>query len=80
MILTEANAEGICAAVERALKQRGSPWLDTRGAAEYLKSTPGTLKTWRASGEGPRYHGRDRFVRYHVADLDAFMRGEARHD
>jgi hypothetical protein len=53
-------------------------WLDTGAAAFYLGSTPGTLKTWRAQGRGPRAHGTHRFVRYHVADLDAFMRGEKR--
>jgi hypothetical protein len=46
-----------------------SPWLTTTTAAEYLGCTPGTLKTWRAAGSGPKYHGRHRFVRYHVADL-----------
>ena len=50
-----------------------SPWLTTPAAAEYLGCTPGTLKTWRASGAGPRYHGRHRFVRYHVSDLDDFV-------
>ena len=50
-----------------------SPWLRTAAAAEYLGCTPGTLKTWRAAGAGPRYHGRHRFVRYHVTDLDDFV-------
>jgi hypothetical protein len=53
-----------------------TPWLTTVQAATYLASTPGTLKAWRALGSGPRYHGRHRFVRYHVDDLDAFMRKE----
>jgi hypothetical protein len=55
-----------------------SPWLDTEAAAAYLSSTPGTLRTWRAQGEGPRYHVvHGKAVRYNVADLDAFVRGEA---
>lgn len=54
-----------------------SPWLNTEQAADYLKSTPGTLKSWRATGAGPRFHGTHRFVRYHIDDLDAFMRGES---
>lgn len=29
-----------------------SPWLDTEAAAIYLSSTPGTLRSWRANGEG----------------------------
>jgi hypothetical protein len=80
MASPQTYSDGLSAAIERALDRRSSPWLDTKGAAEYLKSTPGTLKTWRASGGGPRFHGKHRFVRYHVADLDAFMRGEAPHD
>lgn len=55
------------------LGRERSPWLTTRTAAEYLGCTPGTLKTWRTGGAGPRYHGRHRFVRYHVSDLDDFV-------
>lgn len=81
MATSEMHINGLSAVIERALEQRKSPWLDTKGAAEYLKSTPGTLKTWRASGCGPRFHGTHRFVRYHMDDLDSFMRGEVpRHD
>jgi hypothetical protein len=54
-----------------------SPWLDTEAAAIYLSSTPGTLRSWRANGEGPRYHViHGKSVRYNVSDLDAFIRGE----
>lgn len=54
-----------------------SPWLDSDAAAEYLSCTAGTLKTWRSRGEGPRYHIiQSKLVRYHVDDLDAFVRGE----
>jgi hypothetical protein len=58
---------------QQAGTRGASPWLTTRAAAEYLGCTAGTLKTWRAAGAGPRYHGRHRFVRYNVADLDAFV-------
>ena len=66
-------------AVKRALNaHERSPWFDTEGAAGYLGCTPGTLKTWRARGEGPRYHIiHEKLVRYHVEQLDAFVRGEA---
>lgn len=66
-------------AVKRALLARpSSPWLDSEGAASYLGCTPGTLKTWRTRGEGPRYHVfNGKSVRYHVDELDAFVRGEA---
>ena len=55
-----------------------SPWFDTEAAAIYLTSTPGTLRTWRGNGEGPRYHViHGKTIRYHVNDLDGFIRGEA---
>jgi len=69
--------DAVEAAVRRALSSHTpSPWFDTEGAAGYLGCTPGTLKTWRARGEGPRYHViHDKLVRYNVADLDAFVLG-----
>jgi hypothetical protein len=69
----------VVGAVKRALDTHvRSPWFDSEGAAEYLGCTPGTLKTWRARGEGPRYHViQSKLVRYHVEALDAFVRGEA---
>ncbi|MBG0811873.1 DNA-binding protein [Methylosinus sp. H3A] len=67
-------------AVRRVLESHSrSPWLATEGAAGYLSSTPGTMRSWRANGEGPRYHVfHGKSVRYHVDDLDAFVRGEGR--
>lgn len=54
-----------------------SPWHDTESAATYVGCEPGTLKTWRARGEGPRYHLiNGKSVRYHRDDLDSFVRGE----
>ncbi|MFT4159612.1 helix-turn-helix domain-containing protein [Shinella sp.] len=51
-------------------------WFDTEAAAAYLRREPGTLKGWRSKGEGPRFHTvNGQFVRYHVDDLDAFVRG-----
>ncbi len=65
-------------ALKRVLASRNeSPWLDTEGAATYISCTPGTLKAWRARGEGPAYHLiHGKSVRYHTDDLDAFVRGE----
>lgn len=54
-----------------------SPWLDSDAAAAYLGCSSGTMKTWRSRGEGPRYHViQSKLVRYHVNDLDTFVRGE----
>jgi len=63
--------------VRRMLEtQRYSPWFDTEEAARYLRREPGTLAGWRSKGEGPRFHTvNDKFIRYHVDDLDAFVRG-----
>lgn len=61
----------------RLLKETNSPWVDTETAACYLGYTPGTLRSWRARGTGPKYrsiHGR--CVRYHIDDLNAFVAGE----
>lgn len=65
-------------AVQRALGTSiQSPWKDSEQAAAYLSCSPGTLKTWRSRGEGPAYHViQDKLIRYHVNDLDAFVRGE----
>lgn len=65
-------------AISRALgHRRSSPWFDSDAAAEYLACTAGTLKTWRSNGQGPRYHViHNKLVRYHLDDLDAFVRGE----
>jgi len=68
--------------IEDALKRvldmhKRSPWLDSHAAAEYLACTSGTLKTWRSLGQGPKYHVIQRkLIRYHIDDLDAFVRGE----
>lgn len=69
--------EDIRAVVRDELSRKTSPWLDTDKAAGYLGTTAGTLKTWRAMAKGPRYRVlQDRLIRYHVDDLDRFVRGE----
>lgn len=58
-----------------------SPWFDSEAAGEYISCTAGTMKTWRAKGEGPRYHIiNQKLVRYHIDDLDAFVRGRQSND
>ena len=65
-------------ALRRVLdSQNTTPWFDSEAAAEYIACTSGTLKTWRSQGQGPRYHIiHNKLVRYHIDDLDAFVRGE----
>jgi hypothetical protein len=56
---------------------RYTPWFDTEAAAAYLRREPGTLKGWRSKGEGPKFHTvNDKFIRYHLDDLDAYVRGK----
>lgn len=58
---------------------RYTPWFDTEAAASYLRREPGTLRGWRSKGEGPRFYMvNDLFVRYHLDDLDAYVRGGRR--
>lgn len=67
--------EDVRQVVRDELARSRSPWLDSDGAAAYLGTSAGTLKTWRATGKGPKYHViQDRLVRYHVDELDAFVR------
>lgn len=50
------------------------PLLKPREAADYLKVQPGTLKTWRWSGKGPRFiRVGNRSIRYRMEDLEAFI-------
>ena len=54
-----------------------SPWMNSEQASAYLGCSPGTLKTWRAQGRGPRYFIVNRkLVRYSRAMCDEFVRGE----
>lgn len=63
--------------VRRMLEtQLRSPWFDTEEAARYLRKEPSTLKVWRSKKQGPCFHVVSRqYIRYHVDDLDAFVRG-----
>lgn len=66
--------------ITEAATQKSQPlaWLGTKDAALYLGCKYGTLKTWRSRGEGPKYyvvHGK--MVRYHIDDLNAYVRGES---
>jgi Helix-turn-helix domain len=56
---------------------RPSPWFTPDDAAAYLRLTRRGLEDMRAKATGPRYHKvNDRVVRYHVDDLDAWLRSD----
>ena len=73
--MSELTIEAIREVVRQELAKESSPWFDSDAAASYLGSTAGTLRNWRATGKGPRYHVvQDRLVRYHRDELDKFVR------
>jgi excisionase family DNA binding protein len=60
-------------AIERAAEaKKGSPFLTAEQAAFYIGLTSQTLLKMRRDGRGPRYRKHGRFIRYHIADLDAW--------
>ena len=50
-----------------------SAFITTTQAAAYIGSTPGVMLNWRSQRRGPRYHGKNDFVRYRISDLDLWM-------
>jgi hypothetical protein len=52
-------------------------FIPTAHAAAYLGSTPAVLLNWRSQRRGPRYHGKNDFVRYRISDLDLWMTSRA---
>ena len=54
-----------------------SAFIPTAHAAAYLGSTPGVMLNWRSQRRGPRYHGKNDFVRYRISDLDMWMSSRA---
>ena len=50
-----------------------SAFVTTAQAAAYIGSTPGVMLNWRSQRRGPRYHGKNDFVRYRMCDLDLWM-------
>jgi hypothetical protein len=73
--VADITIEEIRAVVREELGAPKSPWLSTEQAAKWLGSTPGSLKNWRATGQGPSYHVcGGRLIRYHLDDLDRFVR------
>ena len=63
--MTDVNADA-----EEA--KRRSPFLTTAQAAFYVGLAQETLEKMRQHRRGPPYRRHGRFVRYHIADLDAW--------
>ncbi|WP_265519109.1 helix-turn-helix transcriptional regulator [Nitratireductor luteus] len=55
--------------------RKGTPFLTTRDAAHYLCLSYRTLEKMRLTGHGPRFRKHGRYVRYHIAELDAWSEG-----
>jgi excisionase family DNA binding protein len=49
-----------------------SPFLTTTQAGTYVGLSRRTLEKMRTAGNGPAYRKHGRYVRYHIADLDAW--------
>ena len=56
----------------------GTRLLTTEEAAERLCLSARTLERYRASGEGPKFRKIGRWVRYTVADLEAWIESRKR--
>jgi excisionase family DNA binding protein len=52
--------------------RKGSPFLTTEQAARYVGLARRTLEKMRSVGGGPSFRKHGRYVRYHIADLDAW--------
>jgi excisionase family DNA binding protein len=64
--------------IDRAADARkGSPFLTTSQAARYVGLTDDTLQKMRRQGRGPRFRRHGRYVRYHIAELDAWSQANA---
>jgi len=57
--------------------RHGSPYLNARQAAFYLKMSPRSLQRLRVRGEGPTVRRHARMVLYHIDDLEAWSRTRA---
>ena len=52
--------------------RKRSPFLTTTDAGTYVGLSRRTLEKMRTTGNGPIYRKHGRYVRYHIADLDAW--------
>lgn len=55
------------------------PFVDTEAAARYLALSPHSLECYRSLGGGPPFNKFGKFVRYAVADIEAWAQ-QRRHE
>lgn len=55
-----------------------SDFKTTEETAKILGLKKGTLEAWRYHGKGLRFHKIGRYVRYSMADIEAYIRGSRR--
>lgn len=54
-----------------------SAFVTTTLAAAYINTSPAVMMNWRSQRRGPRYHGKNEFIRYRISDLDLWMSARA---
>ena len=59
--------------------RKDSPFLTTTQAGTYVGLSRRTLEKMRTTGNGPVYRKHGRYVRYHIADLDAWSTSRQKH-
>lgn len=57
--------------------RRGSPYLNTRQAAHFLKMSVRSLERLRTTGKGPTVRRHARMALYHIDDLTIWSRARA---
>jgi predicted DNA-binding transcriptional regulator AlpA len=73
---TQTSDNSIMATVAQAFLSvmMASQLLNESDVAGLLVISPETVKGWRASGQGPRYHRMGREVRYYLSDVRQWQR------
>lgn len=59
--------------------RRGSPFLNTTQAADFIGLSHRTLERMRTKGRGPDYRKHGRYVKYHIDDLEAWSNAHLTH-
>ena len=51
-----------------------SPWRPPKQVAAYLNVSEDCLQAWRSARKGPRWSKFGKVVRYHIDDVDDFLK------